>query len=456
MKRIIILSTSLLLLAVSVFSKDITGQWNGVLNELKLRLVFHINKTGETYTATMDSPDQNAFGIQVETITFDGSKLSLAINKIGLLYEGEFKTDSIVGTFKQSILSIPMTLTRTPQDVKAIARIQDPQLPYPYKSEDLRFDNKEAGITLAGTFTCPEKGKNFPAVVLVSGSGPQNRNEEVFGHRPFLVLSDFLTRNGIAVLRYDDRGVGESGGNYATAGLNDFASDAKAAVNYLKTRKEINPKKLGIIGHSVGGTIAFMLASEKNNNIAFIISMAGMAIPGDSLLRMQRYTLSKAMGISDEDIAKSQAFMDIVTNLVNKYPENFISQNMEKLTAEALPDSLKGNEAVKEAFQEAVRQLMAPEMKSTLNCNPTEALSKIKCPVFAIGGAKDLQVPADINLNRIKSLVKGPVSTLKMSDINHLFQHSTTGLPAEYSTIEETISPNVLSAIDEWIKKYAL
>ena len=454
MKQITFLSISLLL-AMSAFSQDITGEWNGVLNQLKLRLVFHINKTGETYTATMDSPDQKAFGIPVDTIAFDGSKLSLSIKKIAapLFYEGDFKTDSIDGTFKQGVLSIPMTLTRTPQEVKSIVRPQDPKPPYPYISEDVTFENKSAGIALAGTITLPSTGNNFPAVILITGSGPQNRNEELLGHKPFLVLSDFLTRNGIAVLRYDDRGVGGSGGNYLTAGLDDFASDAAAAVNYLKTRKEISPKKIGIIGHSEGGTVAFMLAGKKNSNLAYIVSMAGMAIPGDSLLRMQRNLLYKAMGLSDDDIAKVQTLMDTITNIVNKYPEDYILRNMDRLADEALPDSLKGNDAAKEGFQKAVKQMMTPEMKSILNNNPADALTKVKCPVLALNGEKDLQVPADINLERIKALVKSRVTVKKYPGLNHLFQHCTTGLPAEYGLIEETISPEVLSDIAKWIKE---
>ncbi|MCL1934011.1 MAG: alpha/beta hydrolase, partial [Candidatus Azobacteroides sp.] len=261
------------------------------------------------------------------------------------------------------------------------------------------------------------------------------------------------TRNGIAVLRYDDRGVAESGGKYATANLDDFAADALAAVNYLKTRKEINPKKIGIIGHSEGGTIAFMLASDKNNNLAYIVSMAGMAIPGDSLLRMQRYLTANKMGASDAQIEQNEMLMDIINSIVNKYPDDFILQNTDKLYDEAVPDSLKENGVIKNSFQQWVRQMMQPEMKSLMNCNPSNALIKIKCPVLALDGEKDLQVPPDVNLNRVKALVKSSVTIKKYPDLNHLFQHCTTGLPTEYGNIEETISPEVLSDIAVWIKQ---
>ena len=254
---------------------------------------------------------------------------------------------------------------------------------------------------------------------------------------------------------YDDRGTAESGGKYATATIDSFATDAAAAVSYLKTRKEIDPKKIGIIGHSEGGTIAFMLASEKSNGLAYIVSMSGMAIPGDSLLRMQRYLIAKKMNKSETDIAKNEAFIDILNSIVKKYPENFILQNMDKLPDETLPDSVKGNDTIRAAFQREIKQMMTPEIKSLMNCNPSNALSKIKCPTLAVAGEKDLQVPADINLSRVKALVKGRVTVKKYPNLNHLFQNCTTGLPNEYGSIDETISPEVLSDIAEWIKGVA-
>ncbi|MDR0231167.1 MAG: alpha/beta hydrolase [Dysgonamonadaceae bacterium] len=454
MKRIFLLTVSLLL-AVSSFSQDIEGSWNGVLNVgAKLPLVINISENEGIFSATMDSPAQGAKGIPVTTVSFENAKLTFSITNIGVQYEGIWRNDSIIGTFKQNGMTFPLNLSRTQATEESLTptvRPQDPKPPYLYNSENIRFENKEAGITLAGTFTFPKEGKNFPVAVLVTGSGPQNRDEELFGHRPFLVLSDYLTRNGIAVLRYDDRGVAESGGNYQTATLEDFATDAAAAVNFLKTRKEINPKKIGIIGHSMGGTIAFMLAGEKNSDLAYIVSLAGMAISGDSLLRMQRYLLANAMGIPDEDIEKSQAFMDVVQNVVNKYPEDFILQNMDSIIAEITPDSLKGNETAKTSFQQVLKQMMAPEIKSIMNYDPSEVLQKIKCPVLALNGEKDLQVPADANLNRVKALVKSQVTIKKYPGLNHLFQHCTTGLPNEYGSIEETISPEVLSDIVTWI-----
>jgi len=441
-------------LTVTSFSQNIKGSWSGELDALgiKIPLVINIQEKEGVYSATMDSPSQGAKGIPISAINFENSKLTFSISAGGIEYEGLMQNDSITGTFKQSGMSFPLTFKQTEIKSTPINRPQEPKPPFPYNSEDLRFENKDAGISLAGTLTLPKEGKNFPVAILVSGSGPEDRNEEVFNHKPFLVLSDYLTRNGIAVLRYDDRGVAESGGKYQTATIDDFVTDAAAAVSYLKTRKEINPKKIGIIGHSEGGTIAFLLAGKKNNGLAYIVSMAGMSIHGDSLLRMQRYLISKAMGVPDEVIEKNQEFMEIVHTVVNKYSLEDFLQNMDNITEEFLPDAYKGNDAVKASFQKSVKQLMAPEMKSLINCNPYDALTKIKCPVFALNGEKDLQVPADANLDLVKTLVKSRATVKKYPGLNHLFQHCETGLHTEYGSIEETISPEVLGDIAGWIK----
>jgi len=454
MKRIIILSVSLLL-TISAFSQDIKGSWSGVLNAggIEIPLVINISEKDGVYSATMDSPKQSAKGISISKINLENPKFNFSIDNMRIEYEGILQTDSIAGTFKQAGVTFPLNFKKINENPTVFLRPQEPKPPYPYISEDITFENKSAGITLAGTLTMPSSGNKFPAVILVTGSGGQDRNEEIMGHKPFLVIADYLTRNGIAVLRYDDRGIAKSGGNYATSTLEDFATDATAAVNYINTRKEINPKKIGILGHSCGGSIAFMLAGKKDSNLAYIVSMAGVSIPGDSLLRIQRYLISNKMGISDEDIAKAESYMDIVYKVVNEYSEDYISKNIDKLTDEYLPDSLKIYEVAKTQFKQVIKQLMAPELKSLLNFNPYETLKNIKCPVLAINGEKDLQVPADINLSRIKTLVKGTVTIKKYPELNHLFQHCDSGLPNEYGNIEQTFSPEVLSDIAIWIKQ---
>ena len=291
-------------LSLTAFAQDITGTWDGILKVqgTQLRLVFNISKTNTGFTSTMDSPDQKATGIPITTTTFENNTLKLAIPMASISYEGVLGNDrNIVGTFKQGALTVPLNLTKGVVEKEKIVRPQEPTKPYPYYSEDITFENSKAGITLAGTLTLPSKEGNFPVVVLISGSGPQNRDEELLGHKPFLVLSDYLTKNGIAVLRYDDRGIAESKGNFRTATTADFAEDAAAAVTYLQTRKEINSKKIGLMGHSEGGVIAPMVAST-NKAVAFIVLLAGTGIPGDALLLLQKALIERSEGATESDI----------------------------------------------------------------------------------------------------------------------------------------------------------
>ncbi len=357
------------------------------------------------------------------------------------------------GTFVQGSISIPLELKRG--ETTEVKRPQNPLAPYQYHSEDVKFENKKAGITLAGTLTYPKVGNNFSAVVLVTGSGPQNRNEELLGHSPFLVLSDYLTNNGIAVLRYDDRGVAESGGVYAKATLEDFAEDALAAVAYLKTRKEINTAKIGMIGHSEGGIIAFMLAAkEGNSNLAFIVSMAGSTVRGDTLMKAQRYAIGKALGTPEEAIDQNEKLIEKVNAIIANHSNEYITTNINALIEEVLADIPDKGEAVQKSIKQLFAQMQAPEILSILAYNPSDDLPKITCPVLALNGEKDLQVPADMNLYRVEALVKSDVTVKKYPNLNHLFQHCSTGLPTEYSDIEETISPEVLNDIVSWIKKF--
>jgi pimeloyl-ACP methyl ester carboxylesterase len=405
----------------------------------------------------MDSPDQGAAGIPVATTTFDGSKLSLALPNFGVLYEGEFKTDSIVGTFKQGELSTPVTLKRTSVEIKPVVRPQEPKPPYPYHSEDVTFENKTAGITLAGTLTMPETGSNFTAVILITGSGPQNRDEEIFGHKPFLVISDYITRRGIAVLRYDDRGTAQSTGDFRTATTSDFASDAESAIAYLKSRKEINPRKIGLMGHSEGGIIAPMVAA-RSGDVGFIVMLAGVGIRGDALLLLQEELVYKASGLPDENVAmllqiNAKVFDKIVNtkeNLPLQEISDFMTTLKDDITA-ALPAGMSAEDYIK-TFS---TQVSSPWTQYFLRYDPAPALEKVKCPVLAVNGDKDLQVPAKENLTAISAALKRGgntnVTIKEYSGLNHLFQECTTGSPTEYAIIEQTFSPVVLKDLAEWI-----
>lgn len=451
------------LTTLSMYGQDITGQWNGSLTVqgTQLRLVFNISKSDKGYTSTMDSPDQGAKGIPVTSTTFENSTLKLEVTNAGIVYTGELRDTSIVGTFKQGGQSFPMNLSRGKIEKKAIVRPQEPIKPYPYYSEDITFQNEKDKITLAGTLTLPKKEGNFPVVILITGSGPQNRDEELLGHKPFLVLSDHLTKNGIAVLRFDDRGTAESKGDFKTATSLDFASDVESAIKYLQTRKEINSKKIGLIGHSEGGIIAPMVAA-KYRDISFIVLLAGTGIPGDQLLLLQAELIGKASGASDADLQKTKAInkgaFDIVIKSTNSETlrgdlTSYIKQILKDTPESERPAGMSEDNFVKLQVDE----LSSPWMQYFIKYNPAIILEKVNCPVLALNGEKDLQVPPKVNLEAIKKgLEKGgnkKVIIKELPNLNHLFQECETGSPDEYAKIEQTFSATALTEITSWIIK---
>jgi len=307
----------------SLTAQDITGQWNGVLKVqgTQLRLVFNVTKTNNGFSSTMDSPDQGAKGIPVTNTTFANSKIKFEVANARIEYNGELKGNEFVGTFKQGGQEFPMNLSRTTIEKEVVKRPREPSKPYPYYSEEVTFQNTKANISLSGTLTLPKKDGIFPVVILITGSGPQNRDEELLGHKPFLIISDYLTKNGIAVLRYDDRGVGQSNGDFKTATSADFATDVESAIIFLKTRKEINEKKIGLVGHSEGGLIAPMAAS-KSKDVSFIVLLAGTGIQGDKLLLLQQALIAKANGVSETDIKKSIEINSKLFEIVVKSDDN--------------------------------------------------------------------------------------------------------------------------------------
>lgn len=462
MKRTLLLTLLALLGFCTVQSQDITGQWNGALHiqGTSLRLVINITKTASGFSSTMDSPDQGAKGIPVTSTSFDNGTLKITVSNLQIEYEGVLDKDSVItGTFKQGGQAFPLSLSRKTVEKVKLVRPQEPVQPYPYYSEDISFDNKKAGITLAGTLTLPKKEGQYPVVILISGSGPQNRDEALLGHKPFLILSDYLTKNGIAVLRYDDRGTAASTGNFKTATSADFATDAAAAIAYLKTRKEIDHKKIGLMGHSEGGLIAPMVASQSKD-VAFIVLLAGPGIKGGDILLLQEYLIGKAAGAPEEDLKKNEALSK------KAFALTYQSTNTEKLTTDLtalIVQALKENPSAEKpagmsdedfaALQ--VKQMTSPWMQYFIKYDPTPALEKTTCPVLALNGEKDLQVPPKENLAAIKAaLTKAgnkKFTVKELPNLNHLFQECTTGSPDEYATIEQTFSPTALAEILKWI-----
>ncbi len=457
----------LFLISLPGYTQDISGAWNGVLNVqgTQLRIVFNITQTEDGYSSTMDSPDQGAKGIPVPTTTFVDLNLKFELPALGITYDGKLENDTMfVGDFKQAGLTFPLTLTRSEQKKEEVLRPQEPLKPYPYYTEDVKFGNIKDSIVLGGTLSLPNKEGHFPAVILITGSGPQNRDEELMGHKPFLVLADYLTRNGIAVLRYDDRGIGESTGDISKATSIDFAKDVRAAIDYLKTRKEIDKKEIGLIGHSEGGMIAPIVASESKD-VSFIVLMAGPGVQGAKLLVKQQNDLGKAYGMSDEDLLKAEKtnrnIYDIVLNsdddmTLKEKLTSYIKQAISESEESGIPKGMNIDDYV----DVQVKQLISPWMKYFLRFDPAPVLETVKCPVLAINGSKDMQVDAKENLEAIKdALEKGgneKFTTKELQGLNHLFQECETGLPSEYSTIEQTFSPIALKIVTDWIVKQTM
>jgi pimeloyl-ACP methyl ester carboxylesterase len=467
-----LLSTIILLLffvSQNIFSQNIIKSWEGILdigNGTKLRVIIHILK-GENgkLSALLDSPDQGAKGIKAENVSFENGKINFQIPSIGGTYDGivDENFSRIDGEWKQAGTSFPLILKKA-EKVEEIKRPQEPQKPFPYNEEEVTFKNEEAGITLAGTFTYPKKGTSFPAVVLVSGSGPQNRDEEVFGHKPFLIWSDYLTRNGIAVLRYDDRGIGKSTGIFSGATTADFVTDAISAVEYLKTRKEIIPDKIGIAGHSEGGIIA-PIAANKCNDVSFIVLGAGTAVPGNEILLLQIEAISKLAGESEErikreydlnkktfEILKSRNDSTEVTKKINVLYQEYLNN---------LPDSEKSRpENSTAAIEQREKSFSSNWMRYFLRYDPRTELQKLRVPVLAIFGEKDIQVsPSQNKAEMEKALQKsesGNYKVVVLPGLNHIFQECETGAINEYPKIEQTTSPKMLELMTLWIKKITI
>lgn len=449
MKTKLNIVTLLLLFAVPSFAQ-IEGYWKGKidLGMQKLEMAFDISSTENGYSATLDVPAQGAHNMPVDETVFRDNRLQLTMTAMGASYSGELKEDIIEGDFSQRGMTFPLSLERGEKETQQ-ARPQDPQPPFDYRIEEVRFTNAKEGNTLTGTLTIPEGDGSFPAMVLVSGSGQQNRDEELMNHRPFWVIADYLTRNGIAVLRYDDRGVGGSEGEVLNATSMDFSYDAEAAFDYLRSRKEVNAAQIGILGHSEGGIINFMV-SARRPEVAFLVSLAGSAVDGIQLLKAQQAAILRASGMTEEAIQFSSN--------ANAQMFDIIAASSDRIEADSLLRQLvKGWGYSEELTEQTVGELASPWMYYFLKYDPTEAIVKTNCPALLLNGSKDLQVVASQNLPAYEKIIseygKANMTLHEMPDLNHLFQHCETGSPNEYFTIDETISPEVLEMIVKFVKK---
>lgn len=449
------------------------GSWSGLLEAFGLRLVLHVSEgpCGQLIAAA-DSPDQGASGIPCTDARVSqeegASTFHFAISFLDVTYTGTLSEaqDAIEGTFRQRGADLPFRLERG-ETVAPLARPQEPRPPFPYTAEDVAIENAAAGITLGGTLTLPEGEGPHPAVILITGSGAQNRNEELMGHKPFLLLADRLTRAGIAVLRTDDRGVGESGGNTMEATLDDVAGDVRAQLAYLKTRPEIDGGRMGLLGHSEGGWVA-PLVEISSDDVTFLVLLAGPGVGGEEILHLQTAAIMRASGVGEDVIRNIRRYNEVVYETLkeNLADEQTVAQILEGWSA--VDQELTENErqAVSDVFglttdgreahiRSQLSAIATPWFRHLLEYDPRSTLQKVDSPVLAIIGALDLQVPPEPNAQVLESTLRAAqrddVQVIVMEGLNHLLQKARTGLPDEYTKIEETINLLALRRIEEWI-----
>jgi len=462
--------------------KGLAGFWQGAIKTgaIELRVVLNITaKPDAGFIGTLDSPDQGAKGIPIDEIDLKDADVKLDLKTIKASFDGKMSDDGkeIAGTWKQGGSDFPLTFKRLDK-APDYDRPQDPKKPYPYAEEEVTFENPltlpsppsnggegrvrgSAGVKFAGTLTIPKGKGPFPAAVLITGSGAHDRNESLLGHRPFLVIADHLTRNGVAVLRYDDRGVGGSTGDKMAVSSADLAEDVLAAVAFLKTRPEIDAKKIGLIGHSEGGIIAPM-AAAKSDDVAFIVLLAGPGLSGEEILYRQAELIARAGGADDKAVGRQRAIQEKMFAIVKKEKDDKAArEQIEAAIKEAIDklsdDEKKEVEKNKGAAAANMNLMLTPWFRYFLAYDPAPTLKRVKCPVLALDGERDLQVPAKADLEAIDKALKDggdkDVTVKELPKLNHLFQTCDTGAPTEYGKIDETFAPAALNEISGWINK---
>jgi len=437
------------------------GLWSGAPNvgdQAVPPIVFRVIKNLDgRFNAYLESPD-GVRRIRASRVTQTNDTLQLDVDQIGGMFEGRLTANDrmIEGKWTQAGRSFPLDIERTAEQPRA-NRPQEPGKPYPYGVEEIVCENKEAGVKLAGTLTLPRGKGPFPAVRIIGGSGSLNRDDECFGHRGFLVLADYLTRRGLAVLRLDKRGVWKSGGQYENATTGDFASDAMASVEYLKSCKEIDFKRIGLIGHSEGAMIAPMLAA-KSPDVAFIVMIAGPGVPLDEAMTIQNCLYAKADGAGEDKVAFLRDwYKRFYAVAIDEKDDTAAAEKIRKIYAGLAEPQKQLLGWSEEKLNKEITEVLSPWHRYLLAFDPEVFLTKVKCPVLAIIGQKDLQVSSAENLAGIAEALKAGGNRnfviKELPGLNHLLQTAETGAESEYAQIEETIAPLAMETIADWIKQ---
>ena len=438
--------------------EGLVGDWIGQMNGgFKVRI--HFEKSGSGFEGKLINPSGNE--TVLDQITSDGTHLHFAVSKLNLSYDGIWNDQEKVWKGNLTFQQVhPLVLRHATAEDMGPAVHKRPQEdaisagPAPYVQREVHFNNLAAHIQLAGTLSVPNGKGPFPAVVLISGTGHNTRDEDVWGHKVFLVLADTLNRNGFAVLRYDKRGVGGSSGNYGAATTADFASDADAAVAWLKTQPQIDASGIGVLGHSEGGIIAPAVAAG-DKSVAFVVMIAGPCIRGDKLFVLQSAMTAKAYGAPDDYIARRRLFdQELYSAILSAPSESAALDRAKALVARGLADKLvDANEA-----ESLPKDDTSPWERYFLAYDPAPTLARLTVPVLVLNGSLDVQVPAKENLAAAREALRGnPNATvIELPGLNHLLQDAKTGAPSEYNDIEETMSPTALKIITDWLSRNVL
>lgn len=461
-KTIIAIKVVFVTSILGIFSQDLAGDWSGTTNrgDKQITFVFSIKKENSAYHSTMSVPTFRISGIKPSATTFNDGKLIIDGSNLGMSYVGNFnnETQQFEGTYKEGGIELLLNLKRGAVEIADSRRPQEPVKPYPYYEEEVVFKSMAANVSLAGTLTLPNKNGKFPVVILISGSGPQDRDESFMGHKPFLVLSDHLTKHGIGVLRFDDRGHGKSTGDFGNATTEDFSKDVLSAIAYLKTRKEVDTINIGLIGHSEGGIIA-PLAANNSKDISFMVLLASTGIPGAELSVMQSKTL-REFPVTDE-VAFEKNTRKAIAIVTSPKSESEIREELTKHYNDFLRPILISlnvpEKNINTFIDSQVRKSVKPWSRYFLQYNPADEIEKLQIPVLSLNGSKDTQVNAKINQEGIrKALIKGgnkDYKIVELENLNHFFQECETGKMDEYRKIEQTFSPTALKEISDWIMK---
>ncbi|MHC8948354.1 alpha/beta hydrolase family protein [Sphingobacterium hungaricum] len=439
---VIVFSTS------SSFANSLVGAWEGdlIIPGGKLKFIIHIAQENSSWTAKADSPQQGVFNIPGKISVDADSAIHVEIQG-GITYNGKLKDKAtLVGEFQQSGYKTELVLSKSYKTV--LKRTQKVNPPYAYDTANVKFRNEHDALSLSGTLTFPKEKGIYPAVILVSGSGPQDRNSTIFGHETFKVLADYLTKNKIVVLRYDDRGIGQSEGNFNKSTIADFSRDAVAALDYLKKQPQVDAKRIGIIGHSEGGLIAELLAGQKYPQLSFIVSLAGPSVSIDELMVEQLYKVGKVSGLSEEQLAANR--------VINAKNFSILKSNLSDAEAyEALKENMKNIPGYTAESSNELNQLLAPSFRYFMKIEPEIFIRKISIPVFAAFGSLDVQVDANQNIYGLQTILRknSKNKIIEYPKLNHLFQTASTGSVNEYATIEETFNAQVMKDIANWIQQ---